>query len=56
MNRAEPGGSGDYEQPRPNGNNPDGSRDTIPARRETLDRGGRRHGSHDAKVHDIDDQ
>lgn len=53
----EPGsGSGDQKQPRPNDNNPDSSRDAIPARRETLDGGGRRHGSHHANIHDTEDQ
>jgi hypothetical protein len=53
---SEPGCSRDQKQPCPDDDGPDGSRDTLTGRCETLDGDGCRHDSHRAKVHDPDDQ
>src|SRR5712671_1499067 len=53
---SEPGCSRDQKQPCPDDDGPDGSRDALTGRRETLDGDGCRSDSHRAKVHDPDDQ
>jgi len=53
---SEPGGSRDQKEPCPDGDNPDGLRESFTGRRETFDGDRCRHGSHRAKIHDPDDQ
>jgi hypothetical protein len=53
---SEPGCSPDQKQPCPDDDGPDGSRDALTGRCETLDGDGCRHDSHRPKVHDPDDQ
>src|SRR5258705_7970923 len=53
---SEPGCSRDQKQPCPDNDGPDGSRDALTGRCETLDGDGCRHYSHRAKIHDADDQ
>jgi hypothetical protein len=53
---SEPGCSPDQKQPCPDGDGPDGSRDSLTDRCETFDGHGSRHHNHRAKVHDPDDQ
>src|SRR5271163_4592140 len=53
---SESGCSRDQEQPCPDDDGSDGSRDALTGRCETLDGDGYRHDSHHAKVHDPDDE
>ena len=53
---SEPGCSRDQEQPRPDDDGSDGSRDALTGRCETFDGDGCRHDSHRAQVHDPDDE
>ena len=53
---SEPGCSRDQEQPCPDDDGPDGSRDALTGRCETFDGDGCRHDSHRAQVHDPDDE
>jgi hypothetical protein len=53
---SEPGRSRDQEHSCPDDHGPDGSRDALAGRCETLGGDGGRHDSHRAKVHDPDDQ
>jgi hypothetical protein len=52
----EPGCSRDQEQPCPDDDGSDGSRDALTGRCETFDGDGCRHDSHRAQVHDPDDE
>src|ERR671910_3038529 len=53
---SEPGRPRDQEQPRPDGDGSDGSRDAPTGRSETLDGNGCCYDSHRAQVHDPDDE
>src|SRR5713226_8991439 len=53
---SEPGCSRDQEQPCPDDDGSDGSRDALTGRCETFDGDGCRDDSHRAEVHDPDDQ
>jgi hypothetical protein len=53
---SEPGCSRDQEQPCPDDDGSDGSRDALTGRCETFDGDGCRHDSHRAQVHDPDDE
>src|SRR6266403_3095649 len=53
---SEPGCSRDQEQPGPDDDGADGSRDALTGRCETFDGDGCRHDSHRAQVHDPDDE
>jgi len=53
---SEPGCARDQQQPCPNDDGPDGSRDARTDQCETFDGDGCRHDSHRAQVHDPDDQ
>src|SRR6185436_222249 len=47
---------GDQKQPRPDRENPEGSRDDLTCGRETLDGDGARDHRHRQEIHDTDDQ